>query len=204
MPNVDDVLALVAGHKWVALAAVVIGLVVRLLKDDTALPTIKARWRPWAAIGLGIVAGVLEKVSDGMAWKPALLGGLFAAVAAIVGHDLLIEGVRGGKELPVWPAKLPPSAGVGGAVFALLLVGCALFSPKGALFGLHAAECVISNALEHPELKPEEIALKCGEQVSPELIDLVTKTRASQARANASKATAPACVGDAGASDGAK
>lgn len=87
-------------HKWWALAATVIGLTVRLLKNDGPIPiTIPAKYRPWLAIGLGIVAGCIEKISMGTPWKTALVGGLVAGFAAISGHQLLVESARGGREI---------------------------------------------------------------------------------------------------------
>jgi len=98
--NTSDLLTLIQQHKWFALAALAIGLVVRLLKSDGPIPfTLPAKWRPWLAVGLGIVAGVLEKAGTGVAWREAVLGGVLAAFAAISGHQLLVESLRGGREL---------------------------------------------------------------------------------------------------------
>lgn len=88
--------------KWWAVAALVIGLVIRLLKSDVKIPiNIPAPYRVWIALGLGIVAGACNKVASGMTWRAALLWGLGAAIAAIVGHETLVESLRRGKELPV-------------------------------------------------------------------------------------------------------
>lgn len=87
-------------RKWLAATALLIGLVVRVLKSDIKLtPTIPSRWRPWLAIGLGVVAGVLDAMVRGTMWKKAIAEGVVAAVMAMVGHDLFIAGLRGGREL---------------------------------------------------------------------------------------------------------
>src|SRR5690606_41994879 len=100
--NIDDLVAMLAEHRWVAACALVIGAIVRVLKSDSPLPiTVPAKWRGWLAIGLGIVAGALEAVAGGTPWARALAEGLAAAVFAITGHEVVIEKARGGKELPV-------------------------------------------------------------------------------------------------------
>lgn len=91
----------IAQHKWVAVAAIVIGLVVRLLKSDTKLPTVPPRARIWLALGLGVASGVLEKVSTGTTWTNALVDGLVAALLAVTSHEAIIASLRSGKELPV-------------------------------------------------------------------------------------------------------
>lgn len=97
-----DVIALVSAHKWVALCALLIGFIVRLLKSDTTLPvTVPAKWRPWIAMGLGLVGGILEHVANGTAWGEAVTAGLLAGALPILGHQLGIESLRDGKELPV-------------------------------------------------------------------------------------------------------
>jgi hypothetical protein len=93
---------LIVQHKWVAVAALVIGLIVRVLKSDTTIPiVVPPLWRSWLALGLGVVSGVLEKVSTGVTWTSAIVDGLVAGVLAIIGHETIIEGLRGGKELPI-------------------------------------------------------------------------------------------------------
>lgn len=89
---------------WVAAAALVIGAVVRVLKSDSPLPEwlhVSKQWRPWLAVALGIVAGVLDAVAMGTPWADAVAKGVLASVGAMAGHHLVIEKGRGGKELPV-------------------------------------------------------------------------------------------------------
>lgn len=114
---------LVAQHKWVAVSAIVIGLIVRLLKSDTRLPTVPPRARIWLALGLGVASGVLEKVASGTTWTTALVDGVSSAFLAVVSHEAVIASLRSGKEFPVpglmvegaapsptAPVTVPPSA----------------------------------------------------------------------------------------------
>lgn len=105
----DDIALLIEQRKWVPLAAIVIGLVVRLLKSDTKLPTVPPRARIWLVFGLGIVSGVLEHVVAGKTWTSAIVGGAVSAVLAIVGHESIIASLRGGKELVI-PGLIIPGA----------------------------------------------------------------------------------------------
>jgi hypothetical protein len=100
-------LDLIAKHQWVALSALVIGLLVRLLKEDTRFPpfAIPARWRPVLAVGLGVVSGVLQAASTGTPWRDAVLGGLVSAFLAIAGHETVVNSLRDGKDVPM-PAAL--------------------------------------------------------------------------------------------------
>jgi hypothetical protein len=104
-------LDLIAKHQWVGLAALVIGLVVRLLKEDTSFPpfAIPARWRPVLALGLGVVSGVLQAASTGTPWRDAVLGGLVSAFLAIAGHDTIVNSLRDGQDVPI-PAALARKA----------------------------------------------------------------------------------------------
>src|SRR5688572_24126051 len=100
--NPDELVALIERRAWVPAAALVVGLLVRLMKSDTKLPIdIPPRARAWVALGLGVLSGVLEKVATGRTWTSALVGGLVTGALAIVGHDTLIMSLRRGRELPV-------------------------------------------------------------------------------------------------------
>lgn len=88
--------------KWVVLGAVLIGLVVRLLKDDTKIPiTIPPVWRPFFALGLGFVGSVVNRIANGTPWKQSLEYGIAASILSICGHDIVIENLRKGKEVPL-------------------------------------------------------------------------------------------------------
>ncbi|WP_394844032.1 DUF4231 domain-containing protein [Pendulispora brunnea] len=111
MNSLDELLTLAAQGKWIVVGAIVIGAIVRLLKSDTPLPTVPSQWRPWLALGLGAVAGILQAVAAGTPWQKALIDGLVSALTAIAGHDLLIESLRGGREIGSdrAPVPAPPS-----------------------------------------------------------------------------------------------
>lgn len=98
--DIPAVLALLKAHAWIGLAALLVGLLVRLLKSDVPItPTIPARYRPFLALALGQVAAVLDHVASGTPWKDAAIGGFLAAVVAMLGHEAAIEKLRGGQEV---------------------------------------------------------------------------------------------------------
>lgn len=105
MPTDDLVSALtdlISQHKWVALGAVAIGLVIRLLKEDTAIPiSIPPRARIWIVLLGGIIYAEIGRVAGGMPWKQAAAEGLAAALTAVIGHEAVIESARNGKEIPI-------------------------------------------------------------------------------------------------------
>lgn len=81
---------------WVALAAFLVGAVVRLLKTDgmkialayLGLPPIPSRALPWLALVLGGVAAVLDARVAGASWDAAAQAGVLAAALAVFGHEL--------------------------------------------------------------------------------------------------------------------
>lgn len=88
--------------------SMLIGAFIRGSKEGGSLPwNIPARWRPWVAVVLGIVAAAIDKVAAGASWKEAGIIALSGA-GAIVAHELGIESVREGKELPVLAKDSPP------------------------------------------------------------------------------------------------
>lgn len=100
--SVEQILDMWKSGGWVPFAALAVGLIVRVTKEDTKLPIdIPAKWRPMVAIVAGALLGAFEKVIAGGAWKDALLGGAAAAVLAIAGHYLGVDVARGGKDIPV-------------------------------------------------------------------------------------------------------
>lgn len=107
--TLDNLGDLVAQHKWVAVAAVVIGTLTRLAKSDTKIPIdIPPRYRVWLAFGLGVASGVLEKMVDGgTTWTSAIVGGLISAALAVIGHNTVIDSIRGGKEIVVPGLTIP-------------------------------------------------------------------------------------------------
>lgn len=98
---------LISQHRWFFLAAIVIGLSVRLLKSDTIGPVIPSKYRALVAIVMGGASGiaipVLQKLGNGVPPKDALMWGFFAAFSAIAGHNVIVDAARGGKDLPMPP-----------------------------------------------------------------------------------------------------
>lgn len=215
---VQQVWALIVAHKWVPLAALIIGLVVRLLKSDTKIPiTIPPRARIWTVFVLGVAAGILERITSGTPWKQALLEGVLAAALAIIGHNALIDSLRGGKELvipglivpgappspgkpPSIPPGKPPTMPPGLSVlmlfcFGLFLGGCAKFFTALDL-AADKAKCVVANQ----DLSNEAIFAKCAVQPGdiPRYLELLSESRAATKKA---MERASSDRSDAGASD---
>jgi len=86
---------------WWLSAAIVIGLVMRLLKEDVKGPSIPAKYRPLAVVVLGALAGVVNAVLTGQPWRMAFAQGCQAAVIAIVGHYFGVDLLLKGKELQI-------------------------------------------------------------------------------------------------------
>jgi hypothetical protein len=147
---ITQILALAKAHSWVALAALIIGLLVRLVRDDSTVAwfpiTIPSRWRPLIALGLGMVSGVLNQLIAKVDWPSAIVGGVVSAVTAMGGHAILINALRNGRELgeKKTEAKAPGSGrpGTGGAAAVLCL---ALALPFG-LAGCAAVPTLITIA----------------------------------------------------------
>lgn len=137
--DLQSLIDLVIAHQWWAVASVVVGLLVRYSKSDTFGPVVPARYRPALALGLGVLSACLEKIASGAPWAYTLVGGVLSAAVAVLGHGLIVDGVRGGVELPVpgaiAPSPAAPSRGfvlgevlpmIAGAVIAVTLLAGAL------------------------------------------------------------------------------
>lgn len=176
---------------WIAVAAVVIGALVRAIKSDGAkvalanlgLRPIPTRALPWVALVFGAASATLEAKVAGSGWEEAAAKGVLAAGAAVFGHELL-SGLPGFKKI------------VGAMLFVSLASSFSACTPQGrwhaANVVLDVLQCVIAN-----EAKPdaEVVALCAGENVSP---DDVRKILASH-RASLASARAGVCAPDGGA-----
>jgi hypothetical protein len=119
--DADAIVKLIEERPWILVAAVVIGLLGRLVKDDVkGVPNVPPRWRVWLVIALGVLSGLVEKKwghglgGKEISWIGGVVGGLLSAALAIVGHNTIIASLRGGKEIPVpWLTKIgvPPAHG---------------------------------------------------------------------------------------------
>lgn len=95
------VVDLIQKRSWIVLLSLVLGLAIRLLKDDSYIKNIPARARIFTVFGLGQVLGAVEAVIAGKTYKEAILWGVVQTTLAVLGHQVVIEGIRDGNELPV-------------------------------------------------------------------------------------------------------
>lgn len=117
MMNPYDVFNALMRKQWLLPSAFAIGLIVRLLKSDTALKlpfskkplALPPAIRSWSALILGAAAGIIDKAVEtgNTTWTLALLQGVGAGVFAMTCHELVIESLRGGKEIPIPGLTLP-------------------------------------------------------------------------------------------------
>ena len=106
---------------WILVAAIVIGLAGRLVKDDIkGVPNVPPRGRVWLALALGLLSGLAERKWGPkfepmqVSWMGGVLGGLASSALAIVGHNALIESLRKGREIPIpWLTLVGVSPGPG-------------------------------------------------------------------------------------------
>ena len=154
---ISQILALVKAHSWIALAALVIGFLVRLVRDDSTVAwfpiTIPARWRPLIALGLGIVSGILNALVAKVDWPSAIVGGVVSAVTAMGGHAVVINALRNGRELGEKKAEAkapgsgrPGSGGAGGVAAAAALAFCLVLGVPATLSGCAAIPTLVTIA----------------------------------------------------------
>ena len=87
---------------WLPLGALAVATMVRLLKTDIRFfPDVPPRARIWVCFVLGQVAGMLESVIAGKTYKEAIVWGLTQSVMAVLGQEIFIASLRGGKEIVV-------------------------------------------------------------------------------------------------------
>jgi len=92
----------VTGEDLALLAAlmITIGGLVRTTKADIPfVPNVDSRWRPFVALALGALGGMLDALVRGTPFVRALLTGIMGAIGAIAGHQTFVEGLRGGVEI---------------------------------------------------------------------------------------------------------
>lgn len=166
-------------RNYVLFGALAIGFLVALMKQGwvsrwlaTKLP---AAGLPYLSVVLGSLLVSSAEVVAGKPVKMALVHGFLAGVMAIFGHEVVIEGARGGKELvPARGAgdgpKVPPAA-VGVLVLALMLAGCGQ-PPKTVVQEIVTGEqavCVIARAA----LPLPQVMMACG--IADTLADLTQR-----------------------------
>lgn len=171
---------------WVAIAAIVVGALVRLAKTDAlgdllakfGLPAIPKKALPWIALALGCASSILDVKLQGTDWPTAVMKGLLAGIGAVAGHQLVIESILDGKE--IGKDGGPPAAG--GAILLLLAcaagVSCTKQDAKNAAgIGLDAAQ--IACAIAHAESDDPSVAAICRieDALAPALHELLKSHR---------------------------
>lgn len=172
--------------QWVALAAAAIHLLVRAAKTLTAIPP---RWRPLLAALLGGAAMALDAMVLGTPWDLAAAEAIVATGLAVLGHDVVVEGLLGGREVSVsmvrsvlrWVAQR-----LGGPAVLLLLLGArapgAMRPPLSETLGV-IQECASA----------EQVCQACAESIqAAEQCDII----APPCLADCARAS-DACVGKA-------
>lgn len=113
---------LISQHKWPAVSAILIGLIVRLLKSDTPIPVdIPPRLRAPLALWLGVLSGILEWIAAGTPAGEAIGKGLVAGLVAVLGHVYIVDVARGGRDIGVAKPKKAKSAPPKAATLCLAL-----------------------------------------------------------------------------------
>lgn len=102
MNDFEAVLQAANARNWWLVSSLVIYMLVRLVKVKPEIAAkLPPRIRPWLAVGLGLVAGVLNKIATGTPWSVALIAGAGAGLTAVVGHEFVVESLLNGKEIGV-------------------------------------------------------------------------------------------------------
>jgi len=106
MLDVNAIIAAIAMHRWVLVGALVVGALVATCKQGwlgTKLQSqLPPRWIPFLApIYAALTVGPTEIVA-GKTWQVAVSdseSALVAGLIAVLGHQVFIEALRGGKEV---------------------------------------------------------------------------------------------------------
>jgi hypothetical protein len=145
------------GHEWIVVAALVIGAIVAFAKQGwlsfwiaNHLPPAT---RPYLAMVLGVLGLSSAELAAHVPLVRALIDGLLAGITAMAGHQLVVEGARGGKEIvserptPA-PRGQPPFLG---AILIAFGVGIATTSCAVEKAILHGAQDVCQKLEVQPE-----------------------------------------------------
>ena len=115
MPSIDQILAATSAfgeHRYILFFAIVAGSVVAMTKGGwftTWVAIHVPAWaRPYLALAVAIAGTASTEIKAGVDWKRALIDGLYAAALAVLGHQTVVEGMRGGREvMPTAPWHKP-------------------------------------------------------------------------------------------------
>ena len=174
---------------WFGVLAAILHLILGSLSTDggASLLARYTAWRfpakalPLTILACSIAAGVVDGVVNGVAPLSALATALMVAIASAggaVGHHALVS--AGTSSVVVW---------IGGAIFAVLLEGCALFTPAN----VHKAEAVVADSatclVSKQDLPDATAFAECGIQEAEKLL---ATQRLHAMRAETAKAAAAA------------
>jgi hypothetical protein len=107
---IDPFLDALKQHGYAMAGAIWVGYLVALTKSGHLsvwlAQTIPSKWLPIWALFLGTAGTVSAAIISGQDWKQALLQGGESAVLAVFTHQVVIEGLFGGRELHQPTSKL--------------------------------------------------------------------------------------------------
>ena len=110
----QPIYAALIAHQWLIAGALIAGALVALMKQGWASQWLAAKLPaaalPYVALALGVLSVGSADILAGKTWQQALFDGLSAGVLAVFGHETIVEGIRGGKEI-VPEKKASPPAG---------------------------------------------------------------------------------------------
>lgn len=109
--NLQPVVDAIKAHNWVLLAALVVGFLVAVAKQGWAgawiASKMPARALPYYAVVLSLLGAAATQLTQGVPLNTVISNALAAAAIAIAGHNVVIEGLRGGVELIPQYKKAP-------------------------------------------------------------------------------------------------
>lgn len=107
-PSMDDFLKALSGHQWTIAAAAFSFLAVSAMKQgyfSTWLAThLPAKAKPAVAFLIAAVTLAAPQIAHGAPVLSTIAQALYATGLAVLGHQMLVEGARSGKEI-VPPTK---------------------------------------------------------------------------------------------------
>lgn len=103
---------------YVLFGALAVGLLVALMKQGwlsrALAEKLPAKALPVLSVALGALGVSAAEIAAGKPAKLALVHGVLSGVLAVFGHELVVEGARGGAEFVPERAPEPPKGGGGG------------------------------------------------------------------------------------------
>jgi len=102
-PSFNDLILALSGHHWTILFGIGLFLLVGFAKQGWLSAWLASKvptgYQPLLALVLSLLALAGSQIAAGAAVVPAILQALEAAAMAVFTHQVIVEGVRKGKEL---------------------------------------------------------------------------------------------------------